>query len=119
MTDTEVRIDRMEARHVLWHFREPGGIEPGSFVAALIAAMAAADPGNLARLGAGFPGYAAAMALALEDRDGVTRLQEIAGVTLCPTCGGAGTVQLDPPELEDGHLHHLRTCPDCRGHCVA
>jgi hypothetical protein len=116
VTDLEyVIIDRMEARHVLWHFREPGGIEPGNFVTALLAAMAAADPGNLRRLASGFPGYAAGMALAMQTRDGIEILQARAGVQLCPTCTGAGHVQLTEPVMEGGHLRYLATCPDCRG----
>ena len=118
MTDTQMLIKPMEARHVLWHFRQPGGIEPGSFVTKLLEAMAAADPMNLRRLGVGFPGYGLAMTWALNDLQGFARLQRVAGVTLCGTCEGAGSVALDPPVLQDGHLRSLGQCPDCRGRGV-
>jgi hypothetical protein len=111
-----VTIAPMEARQVLWHLREPGGIEPGSFVAKLLTAMAAAEPGNLRRLGLGFPGYAAAMALALHDADGPARLQEIAGVTLCATCRSTGLVRRELPAVTAvGDVSHVVACPACRG----
>lgn len=48
------------ARHVCHHFGL-GGYPPGSFLAYLIAAIAAADPVNIARISLGYPGYTAAM----------------------------------------------------------
>lgn len=71
------RITREEAAHVLHHYGE-GGMEAGSFIRQLIAAMVAADPVNLARLATVFPGYAAAVRLANGSLDGITTLQALA-----------------------------------------
>jgi hypothetical protein len=113
--DGLVSISPSEARHVLWHFRQPGGLEPGSFTQALIAAMAAADPRNLALLRLGFPGYADAVKVAMGSAQGIAGLQRAAGVTLCDRCKGSGYVPLEVPVLVNGSVRHLDTCPDCRG----
>lgn len=75
-------VDRDEAHAVLWHYfpKAPGLMEPGSFRQALIAAAVRADPANLGRLAAGFPGIAAAVALAANRDDGIARLAAVAGV---------------------------------------
>jgi hypothetical protein len=69
------------AAHVLWHFIGPTcapAMEPGSFVARLIPAIAAADPQNRGRLYLGFPGYALAVTVAQDVDDGMEMLAEIA-----------------------------------------
>jgi hypothetical protein len=75
-----------QAAHVLWHFSqqaEPGlAMEPGSFVQALIVAIAAADPQNRGRLSLGFPGYAWAVTVAQDVDDGMERLREVARMML-------------------------------------
>lgn len=45
------------ARHLLWHYGQPGGYEPGSFHTALIRALEAADTFNKARLLGAFPEF--------------------------------------------------------------
>lgn len=104
------------ARHVLWHFREPGGIEPGSFTRLLVAAMAAADPRNLRRFAPGFPDYTAAMTLAQSDPAGIPALQDLAGVRLCGDCSGTGLRGDGPPVVgTDGEVRYLTPCGTCRG----
>lgn len=49
---------RDAAAHVLWVYREDGGMQPGSFVEALIKAMQRADRENLTLLGTAFPNHA-------------------------------------------------------------
>lgn len=111
-----IDIGAREAAHVLWHFREPGGVEPGNFVAKLIDAIAAADPGNRRRLGLAFPGYAVAVELALGDGSGIRVLQAIAGVTLCGDCSGTGMVRLGTPQVDaGGTTRFLDPCGTCRG----
>lgn len=75
-----IPVSSEEARAVLWFFSEDGGLEPGSFGVALIKAIARADRFNRAKLGMGFPGYVEAYRRAIEDIDGITTLQTIAGV---------------------------------------
>lgn len=69
------------ARHVLWHFGEPGGYRPGSFTESLMTTIATADVSNAARCALGFPEYTAAVLLAKNNEQGVTELWKIAGVT--------------------------------------
>jgi hypothetical protein len=69
-----------QAVHVLAHYGA-GGFPAGDFTMALIGIIVRADPTNMAKLSLGFPGYVAAVRLAQDDRDGVTRLQEIARET--------------------------------------
>lgn len=68
-----------DARHVLHHYGHPDGWQPGSFAQRLIAAAAHADFENLHRVGAGFPGIAAAVRLIQTDPKGVDTLRRIAG----------------------------------------
>lgn len=70
-------IEPHEAAEVLWHFGNPG-YEPGTFNRLLISTMSAADSENLAKLGAAFPGYAAAVHMAQRERHGLDRLTRIA-----------------------------------------
>lgn len=65
------------AAHVLFHYGREGGYQAGSFTTALLNAMGTADPTNLDRLAAGFPGYVAAVTAIQYDPDGVERLQAI------------------------------------------
>lgn len=112
-----VQVSPTEASHVLWHFGETAGaLEPGSFTTRLLAACTAADPINLRRLGLGFPGYAAAVALAQGSTQGIAVLRVIAGIQLCATCSGTGMVKAAPPVVRDGAARHLDTCPACKGH---
>lgn len=76
-------VTAKDANDVLFHYYGPnyvGLMEPGSFVRALVRAMTAADPGNLARLAVGFPGLAAAVQIAAGRNDGVRRLRVVAGL---------------------------------------
>ncbi|NXY96403.1 hypothetical protein HYE82_18805 [Streptomyces sp. BR123] len=70
-------ISPTTARHVLHHFGRAGGTEPGTFTASLIAAIAAADHTNFARLATLYPELATAIEVAKHDRDGITKLQMI------------------------------------------
>lgn len=63
-----------EASHVLWLFAKEG-YGAGGFTASLIELMCRSDPGNLARLALGFPGYASAVYAAKQDDDGLDRLR--------------------------------------------
>lgn len=54
-------VTKAEARHVLWFFGQDGGEPPGGFTNSLLLAINRADPANLERVRAGFPGYVAAM----------------------------------------------------------
>jgi hypothetical protein len=65
------------AAHVLWHFHQPGGQEPGDFTKHLLEAIARADPDNTARLVFGFAAYVGAFHLVSDDRDGVEVLTRI------------------------------------------
>jgi hypothetical protein len=71
-------VTQDEAAHVLWHFGE-GGVEAGSFTRALVDLMTKADQSNGGRLGQGFPGYYAAITVAMNDLDGIDRLRVTAG----------------------------------------
>ncbi len=66
------------AAHVLFHYGRDGGYQAGSFTTALLSAMGTADPSNLDRLAAGFPGYVAAVTAIQYDPNGIERLQDIA-----------------------------------------
>lgn len=69
---------RVVARHVLWHYGSGGGVRPGSFVTALLAAIAAADVINRVRLAQAFPVYVAACHVAERTEGGVAELQRMA-----------------------------------------
>jgi hypothetical protein len=81
----EARVTPDEAAAVLWHYDDAGNRrnlpEPGSFVQALIACIARADPQNRLRLALGFGGYVAAASLVEGRRDGITRLRKRAKMT--------------------------------------
>lgn len=78
------------AAHVLWHYRQDGGYEPGSFVRKLIEAITAADPINRQRLTLGFPAYVAAVQVAETNPAGFVALEAIAEgepeTDSCPAC---------------------------------
>lgn len=78
MTPDTQAIDPHIASEVLWHFGH-GGYEPGSFVQALLTAMARADLKNFTKLQMVFPGYGSAMSLAMHRSDGIDALRAIAG----------------------------------------
>lgn len=63
--------------HTLWHFAGEG-VQPGSFIGALLNAMARADQQNLYRLALGFPEYADAWRLVTETPGGLQLLRDIA-----------------------------------------
>jgi len=65
------------ARHVLFHFGDPMGVQPGGFVTALLEAWAKADSENRARLREAFPRLGWAMDLAQNDPAGIDLLQEV------------------------------------------
>ena len=72
-------ISAEDARHVLHHYGHPDGWQPGTFTERLISAAVYADAANLNRLGAGFPGIAAAVKLMQYDPQGVDTLRRISG----------------------------------------
>lgn len=69
------------AAAVLWKFGQPGGLEPGHFLQALLEAISVADLDNRARLSLAFPGLVEAYTVGANETYGVARLQEIAGVS--------------------------------------
>lgn len=66
------------AHHVLWHYGASGGREPGSFISALMEAIARADPINRRHLSTAFPSYVAACELAESRPNGIDTLAELA-----------------------------------------
>ena len=72
----EAQVTPDVAAHVLWHYRQIG-YPPGSFVSALIRAIAGADGGNRRLLARGFPDYVRAVRLATEDIDGIDTLRRV------------------------------------------
>ncbi|MDR3036165.1 MAG: hypothetical protein LBV78_24245 [Kitasatospora sp.] len=85
MSTTTPSIPVDAAAHVLFHYGHDGGYQAGSFFTQLITTMAGADPTNLARLALGFPGYAAAVTLIQNDRNGAAWLKDLAAGR-CPRC---------------------------------
>ncbi|MFF0277509.1 hypothetical protein [Streptomyces sp. NPDC004330] len=71
-------ITRQTARHVLWIFGYPQGLQPGNFSAKLLDAMAFAPSSQLDLLGRGYPEEVAAIRLAKYDENGIATLQAIA-----------------------------------------
>jgi len=67
------------AAAVLWRYGEPGGVEPGGFVKALLEAFAHADPMNHRLLAMGFAEYGEAMWLAQNRPGGIEKLRAIVG----------------------------------------
>lgn len=64
------------ARHVLWHWGQPGGYQPGSFTQSLMCTIDRADYVNTALLRTIYPGYV--IALKGSGTDAVPQLQAIA-----------------------------------------
>lgn len=64
------------ARHVLWHWGQPGGYQPGSFTQSLMCTIDRADNVNAALLRTIYPGLV--IALKGSGADAVTQLQAIA-----------------------------------------
>lgn len=75
-------VEENDANNALWHFFPKGtGLrEPGSFIQALVTAIAAADPHNQARLAYGFPGLVAAVQMLQGATEGTNRLRGILGL---------------------------------------
>lgn len=82
MSTSSPTIPAETARHVLWHYGQDGGHQPGSFTQRLMEAFAAADMVNTAKLANAYPDYAAAFIAANLDPDGIASLQRIAGVVV-------------------------------------
>jgi len=78
-TQTPV-ITEETARHVLWHYGAPGGIQAGRGTETLLVAIDAADMVTVEKLRLGFPELVAAMLTAKNDMDGIDRLKKNAGV---------------------------------------
>lgn len=83
MTTTNTTSTASDARHILHHFGDPGGVRPGSFTEKLIDAMGSADQSNLAKLEREWPGLVGAYRLAHDDLDGIDQLRQIAGADAC------------------------------------
>jgi hypothetical protein len=64
-----------EAGHVLFVLNGREGLAPGSFITALIVAIAKADYGNQEKLKAGFPGYVDAVRCYQRESGGVPKLR--------------------------------------------
>jgi hypothetical protein len=78
------------ARHVLWHWGQPGGAQPGSFTQKLMQAIDSADRINTEMLRVVYPALVGA--LKSSDPDTVAHLQRIAAgdlptVPRCSRCG--------------------------------
>lgn len=73
-------ITQKDAAHVLWvmGYRKESSVEPGSFTAKLIEAMALADPSNLERLERGFEGLVSAVRAYKELPNGLALLTGLA-----------------------------------------
>ncbi|MFI8462035.1 hypothetical protein [Kitasatospora sp. NPDC085464] len=76
--DPAITISPETARHVLWHYDQPGGARPSTHTRHLLMALATCYPGHYARLALGCPEQAAAMWLAANTQDGTARLQAVA-----------------------------------------
>jgi hypothetical protein len=101
MSSTAPPIPPETARHVLWHYGQQGGVEPGSFTRNLITTIDSADMDNVARLAGAYPSLVAAVIAAKLDPDGIASLQRIAGAIRCARCGDT-----DGPWADD-------LCEDC------
>jgi hypothetical protein len=66
------------ARHVLWHFGQPAGVQPGRFTELLLSAIAIADEENTGLLELTFPGQVRAMRAMSRTTYGASRLVLIA-----------------------------------------
>jgi hypothetical protein len=66
------------AKHVLWHFGQKAGVQPGRFMQLLLEAIAIADEDNERLLKASYPGLVFAVRMAQRETYGVIRLAEIA-----------------------------------------
>ncbi|MFI6033015.1 hypothetical protein ACIBBD_02295 [Streptomyces sp. NPDC051315] len=76
MSTSSPTIPAETARHVLWHWGQPGGCQPGSFTQSLMTTIERADRVHAEKLRIIYPDYVAAL------KDGdlgiVTQLQAIA-----------------------------------------
>lgn len=75
-----LQVDYKIAQHVLWHFSDPAGTEPGDFTKMLMLAISRADAFNWSKLASGFPGYVLAVEIASTQYDGMDRLRDIARI---------------------------------------
>ncbi|MFD5137493.1 hypothetical protein ACFWMX_14825 [Streptomyces sp. NPDC058378] len=78
MSTTTPVITEDTARHVLWHYGRPGGMQPGSYTERLMEAIDAADMVNAEKLRGAYPELVSAMLAAKNDLDGIDCLQQIA-----------------------------------------
>ncbi|MBT2226255.1 hypothetical protein [Nonomuraea sp. NEAU-A123] len=74
----ESKITAEQARHVLFHFRSPGGFQGGDYTTDLVNLIARSSPTNRARFAEGFAGYVSAVNLAQHVEGGTAKLQAIA-----------------------------------------
>ena len=75
------------ARHVLWHYGQDGGWQPGSFTQKLMQAIDSADHVNTEILRTAYPALVAAMFMAGNDRNGIEQLKKITEQIACADCG--------------------------------
>jgi hypothetical protein len=80
MSTTDTTISAETARHVLWHYGQKGGCQPGSFTQRLMETIDAADITNVEILRGAYPELVAAMLAAKLDPDGVDRLKRAAAL---------------------------------------
>lgn len=107
MSTTNPSIPAETARHVLWQYGRPGGVQPGSFTEYLMAAISSADLRNREILRADYPALFEALQMARYDKQGIAKLQRIAagqGPLAC-TCGNTA----GPHDLKTGRCE---TCTE-------
>lgn len=109
MTTATPVITEDTARHVLWHYGQDGGMQPGSYTERLMETIDAADVVNAEILRGAYPELVAAMLTAKNDIGGVEQLQQIAGGIRCIRCkdtdgpfGGSPQQPLCEPCLKVG-----------------
>lgn len=92
MSTSSPTIPADVAAHVLFHFGHRG-IPAGDWTASLITLIDSADLTNLARFGAAFPDYVAAITAMKYDPDGVELLKDLAAgrCTRCKNDDGPNT----------------------------
>ena len=73
-------VTPVQAAHVLWHFRDPRGYRPGSFIEKLLDAIGAADHMNRFQLFTAFPGYVTAWEMGARQANGLDQLAAIAAL---------------------------------------
>jgi hypothetical protein len=79
-------ISAETARHVLWHYGQTGGYQPGNFTTRLMETIDAADMVNVEILRSAYPELVTAMLAAKLDPAGIARLKKAAALA-CVRCG--------------------------------